>query len=69
MSRLIFGLGKACRKTKIAQWDVSLAMLEESGNTEKALAAYRAAQDIHPHLDGVAEAIQRLEAQETGQEL
>ena len=45
------------------------AMLEESGNTEKALAAYRAAQDIHPHLDGVAEAIQRLEAQETGQEL
>ena len=45
------------------------AMLEESGNTEKALAAYRAAQDIHPHLDGVAEAIQRLETQETGQEL
>ena len=45
------------------------AMLEESGNPEKALAAYRAALDIHPHLEGVTAAIQRLEALETGQEL
>ncbi|MDX5351431.1 MAG: tetratricopeptide repeat protein [Paracoccaceae bacterium] len=45
------------------------AMLEESGNPQKALAAYRAALEIHPHLDGVTAAIQRLEAQETGQEL
>ena len=45
------------------------AMLEESGSPQKALAAYRAALQIHPHLNGVAEAIQRLEAQEKGQEL
>lgn len=45
------------------------AMLEESGNAQKALAAYRAALEIHPHLEGVTAAIQRLEAQETGQEL
>lgn len=45
------------------------SMLEESDRPEKALAAYKAALEIHPHLEGVPEAIQRLEAQETGQEL
>jgi tetratricopeptide (TPR) repeat protein len=47
-----------------------LAMiLEESGRPEKALEAYKAALAIHPHLEGVEEAVKRLETQETGQEL
>jgi tetratricopeptide (TPR) repeat protein len=47
-----------------------LAMiLEESGSPEKALEAYKAALAVHPHLEGAAEAVKRLETQETGQEL
>jgi tetratricopeptide (TPR) repeat protein len=45
------------------------SILEESGRTEKALDAYKAALAIHPHLEGAAEAVKRLETQETGQEL
>ncbi len=44
-------------------------ILEESGKPEKALEAYRAALEIHPHLEGATEAVERLEAQEKGQEL
>lgn len=44
-------------------------ILEESGNPARALAVYKAALAIHPHLQGVADAIARLEAQELGQEL
>lgn len=44
-------------------------ILEESGKPERALKVYQAALAIHPHLAGVAEAVARLEAQETGQEL
>lgn len=44
-------------------------ILEETGNTEKALEAYKAALAIHPHLAGATEAVKRLEAQELGQEL
>jgi tetratricopeptide (TPR) repeat protein len=47
-----------------------LAMiLEESGKPERALEVYKAALAIHPHLEGAADAIQRLETQATGQEL
>jgi tetratricopeptide (TPR) repeat protein len=47
-----------------------LAMiLEASGSPEKALAAYRAALEIHPHLQGAAEAVERLETESEGQEL
>lgn len=47
-----------------------LAMiLEESGKPETALAAYRAALAIHPHLQGAAEAVERLETEAEGQEL
>lgn len=44
-------------------------ILEEAGDTEKALAAYKAALAIHPHLADVEEAVARLEAQIMGQEL
>ena len=44
-------------------------ILEESGQPDRALAVYKAALAIHPHLAGVAEAVARLEAQELGQEL
>lgn len=44
-------------------------ILEETGQPERALAAYRAALTIHPHLAGAAEGVKRLEAQQTGQEL
>jgi tetratricopeptide (TPR) repeat protein len=47
-----------------------LAMiLEESGKPDKALAAYRAALAIHPHLEGATEAVGRLEKEAEGQEL
>lgn len=47
-----------------------LAMiLEESGKPDKAVAAYKAALEIHPHLAGATEGVKRLEAQTTGQEL
>jgi tetratricopeptide (TPR) repeat protein len=44
-------------------------MLEESGKPEKALEVYKAALAIHPQMEGVIEAVERLEAQATGQEL
>ena len=44
-------------------------ILEETGDETRALAAYRAAQAIHPHLDAVNEAIGRLEAKLEGQDL
>ena len=47
-----------------------LAMiLEETGKTDKALEAYKAALAIHPHLQGAAEAVERLEKEAEGQEL
>ncbi|MEH6775691.1 MAG: tetratricopeptide repeat protein [Cereibacter changlensis] len=45
------------------------AMMEELDRPEKALEAYRAALAIHPHLDGVEQAVERLEAKAAGQEL
>jgi tetratricopeptide (TPR) repeat protein len=44
-------------------------ILEESGKPDKALAAYRAALAIHPHLEGATEAVERLETEAEGQEL
>jgi Tfp pilus assembly protein PilF len=44
-------------------------ILEESGKPEQALEVYRAALAIHPQMEGVSEAIGRLETQATGQEL
>ena len=47
-----------------------LAMiLEETGKPERALQVYRAAIAIHPHMEGAAEAIERLEKEAEGQEL
>jgi tetratricopeptide (TPR) repeat protein len=47
-----------------------LAMiLESTGQSDRALAAYRAALAIHPHLAGAVEAVERLSTQEEGQEL
>ena len=45
------------------------AILEDSGKPERALKVYKTALAIHPHLEGVAEAVQRLETLEKGQEL
>jgi tetratricopeptide (TPR) repeat protein len=44
-------------------------MLEELERNKEALEVYRAALAIHPHLNGVVEAIARLEKAEQGQEL
>jgi tetratricopeptide (TPR) repeat protein len=44
-------------------------ILEETGKPERALAVYRAALVIHPHLQGAAEAVERLETEAEGQEL
>jgi tetratricopeptide (TPR) repeat protein len=44
-------------------------ILEETGKPERALEVYRAAVAIHPHMEGAAEAIERLEKQAEGQEL
>lgn len=44
-------------------------ILEELERTEQALEVYRAALAIHPHLHGVLEAVERLEAARAGQEL
>jgi tetratricopeptide (TPR) repeat protein len=44
-------------------------MLEEAGNPERALEVYKAALDIHPQMQSVIEAVERLETQATGQEL
>lgn len=47
-----------------------LAMiLEETGREEAALKAYRAAQAIHPHMQAVNDAIDRLETKLEGQDL
>lgn len=45
------------------------AILEETGKTDKALEVYKAALAIHPHLQGAAEAVERLEKEAEGQEL
>jgi tetratricopeptide (TPR) repeat protein len=42
-------------------------ILEELGKPEEALEVYKAAIAIHPHLQGVLDAIERLETAETGQ--
>jgi tetratricopeptide (TPR) repeat protein len=44
-------------------------ILEETGKTEQALEVYKAALALHPHLNSVIDAIQRLETQAEGQEL
>lgn len=45
------------------------AIFEELGQKEKALEVYRAALTIHPHLQGVTEAVKRLETQVAGTDL
>ncbi len=45
------------------------AIFEELGDDAGALEAYKAALDLHPHLTGMREKVERLEAQATGQEL
>jgi tetratricopeptide (TPR) repeat protein len=45
------------------------AIFEELGDPKRALEAYRAALAIHPQLQGVKEAVERLEAEAAGQEL
>ncbi|MCB6178726.1 tetratricopeptide repeat protein [Rhodobacter sp. Har01] len=44
-------------------------ILEETGDETRALKAYRAAKAIHPHLEAVNEAIDRLEKKLEGQDL
>jgi tetratricopeptide (TPR) repeat protein len=44
-------------------------IMEELGDTEGALEAYKAALAIHPHLQGVKDSVERLEAEAAGQEL
>jgi tetratricopeptide (TPR) repeat protein len=44
-------------------------ILEETGKTERALEVYKSALAIHPHLEGVSNAIERLETEAEGQEL
>ncbi len=44
-------------------------IFEELGDDARALEAYKAALALHPHLAGAQEAVKRLEAQATGQEL
>lgn len=44
-------------------------IFEQLGQPEKALEAYRAALAIHPHLQGVIEAVDRLEAETAGTDL
>lgn len=45
------------------------AILEELGQKDKALKAYRSALAIHPHLTGITEAVKRLEAEVAGTDL
>ena len=45
------------------------AILEGTDHPDRALTVYKAALALHPHLEGVAEAIDRLETAATGQEL
>ena len=44
-------------------------IFEQLEQPEKALEAYRAALAIHPHLQGVIESVERLEADTAGQDL
>lgn len=44
-------------------------IFEELDQPEKALEVYKAALAIHPHLQGVIDAVQRLEADAAGQDL
>lgn len=44
-------------------------MLEELGRPEEALEVYKAALEIHPHLESVPESVARLEAELGGQPL
>jgi tetratricopeptide (TPR) repeat protein len=44
-------------------------ILEEAGKPDQALKVYKAALEIHPQMEGVIEAVKRLETEETGQEL
>lgn len=44
-------------------------ILEELGDNEGALAAYKAALAIHPQLQGVKASVERLQAEAAGQEL
>ena len=44
-------------------------ILEETGKTDQALQVYEAALAIHPHLEGVREAVERLHQDAAGQEL
>lgn len=44
-------------------------ILAETGNTKAALAAYKAALAIHPHLEKVREAAERLERDLSGQQI
>ena len=44
-------------------------ILEETGRKDEALEVYRAALAIHPHLQGVLEAVDRLEREKSGQDL
>lgn len=45
------------------------AILEETGKPERALEVYKAALAIHPNLEGVLDAVERLETTAEGQEL
>ncbi len=44
-------------------------ILEETGKTERALEVYKSALALHPHLEGVSDAVERLETEAEGQEL
>jgi tetratricopeptide (TPR) repeat protein len=44
-------------------------ILEETGKTERALKVYKTALGLHPNLEGVLDAIERLETEAEGQEL
>jgi tetratricopeptide (TPR) repeat protein len=44
-------------------------IFEELGKPEKALEVYKAALAIHPHLGGVLQSVERLEADAAGQDL
>jgi tetratricopeptide (TPR) repeat protein len=44
-------------------------ILEETGKSDQALQVYEAALAIHPHLEGVREAVERLQQDAAGQEM
>lgn len=50
-------------------WQGLGRILEELEREEEALEAYRAAAAIHPHRDGLKEAIERLEKEVSGQDV